>query len=161
MYDMFDIFEDAPDLDVNYDLIAELTERDANAAAEKRPSAASQQAEIIKAAVAKWRKHDKDCGSAEVQVAIAHEKIKYLTKHLLANKHDVSTRRGLQAIVYEGNSSTTCMSMIEISVTRWLVSWEYARPRKEVSIKSLSTHPLRIQRANGRRSALMPEGARY
>ena len=96
---MFDIFEDAPDLDVNYDLIAELTEKDANAAAEKRPSAASQQAEVIKAAVAKWRKHDKDCGSAEVQVAIAHEKIKYLTKHLLANKHDVSTRRGLQAIV--------------------------------------------------------------
>ena len=99
MYDMFDIFEDSPDLDVNHDLIAELTEKDANAAAEKRPTAASQQDEVIRASVARWRKHNKDCGSAEVQVAIAHEKIKYLTTHLLANKHDTSTRRGLQAIV--------------------------------------------------------------
>jgi len=96
---MFDIFEDSPDLDVNYDLIAELTEKDTNAASEKKPNASSQQAAVIKAAVERWRKHDKDCGSAEVQVAIAHEKVKYLTAHLLANKHDTSTRRGLQAIV--------------------------------------------------------------
>ncbi len=99
MFDMFDIFEDSPDLDIPHDLIAELTEADANAAAEKRPSASDQNTQIIKAAVERWRRHDKDCGSPEVQIAISHEKVKYLTKHLLANKHDASTRRGLQAIV--------------------------------------------------------------
>ena len=99
MFDMFDIFEDAPDLDIPHDLIAELTEADANAAAEKKPSARDQNAQIIKSSVERWRRHDKDCGSPEVQIAISHEKIKYLTKHLLANKHDASTRRGLQAIV--------------------------------------------------------------
>jgi small subunit ribosomal protein S15 len=50
-------------------------------------------------AVARWRKHDKDVGSAEVQVAIANEKIKYLTAHLLANKKDVAAKRGLDALV--------------------------------------------------------------
>jgi small subunit ribosomal protein S15 len=54
---------------------------------------------LVNAAIAKWREHDKDCGSAEVQIAIANERIKYLTKHLLANKKDVACRRGLQTLV--------------------------------------------------------------
>ena len=98
-FDMFDIFEESPDVEIPYDLIAELETKEAAALASKLPSSASLNRVALTAAVAKWRKHDSDCGSAEVQVAIANEKIKYLTKHLLANKFDVSSRRGLNALV--------------------------------------------------------------
>ncbi|HMO55575.1 MAG TPA: 30S ribosomal protein S15 [Tepidiformaceae bacterium] len=40
-----------------------------------------------------------DTGSPEVQVAILTERIKYLTTHLKANKHDYHTRRGLLKLV--------------------------------------------------------------
>jgi len=40
-----------------------------------------------------------DTGSPEVQVAILTERIKYLTTHLKANKHDYHTRRGLLMLV--------------------------------------------------------------
>ena len=40
-----------------------------------------------------------DTGSSEVQVAVLTERIKYLTTHLRANKHDYHTRRGLLMLV--------------------------------------------------------------
>jgi len=43
----------------------------------------------------KFKTHDKDTGSAEVQIAILTEEIKELTKHLQQHKHDFSSRRGL------------------------------------------------------------------
>jgi small subunit ribosomal protein S15 len=43
--------------------------------------------------------HEGDTGSPEVQVAILTERIKYLTDHLKANKHDYHTRRGLLMLV--------------------------------------------------------------
>jgi len=43
--------------------------------------------------------HATDTGSPEVQVAILTERIKYLTAHLKANKHDYHTRRGLLKLV--------------------------------------------------------------
>ncbi len=43
--------------------------------------------------------HTGDTGSPEVQVAILTERIKYLTEHLKANKHDYHTRRGLLKLV--------------------------------------------------------------
>ena len=43
--------------------------------------------------------HDGDTGSPEVQVAVLTERIKYLTTHLKANKHDFHTRRGLLKLV--------------------------------------------------------------
>lgn len=43
--------------------------------------------------------HEGDTGSPEVQVAILTERIKYLTTHLKANKHDYHTRRGLLKLV--------------------------------------------------------------
>lgn len=43
--------------------------------------------------------HVTDTGSPEVQVAILTERIKYLTTHLKANKHDYHTRRGLLKLV--------------------------------------------------------------
>jgi small subunit ribosomal protein S15 len=43
--------------------------------------------------------HEGDTGSPEVQVAVLTERIKYLTTHLKANKHDYHTRRGLLKLV--------------------------------------------------------------
>jgi small subunit ribosomal protein S15 len=96
---MLDIYEDSPDIEIPYDLISKLEAQEADALASKKQSGEELNQIQITAAVKKWQKHDKDVGSAQVQVAIAHERIKYLTKHLLANKKDVAARRGLDALV--------------------------------------------------------------
>jgi len=43
----------------------------------------------------KFRIHDNDTGSSQVQIAILSEEIKQLTEHLKMHKHDYSSRRGL------------------------------------------------------------------
>ena len=43
--------------------------------------------------------HDRDTGSADVQVALMTERISHLTGHLNTNKKDVSSRRGLLRLV--------------------------------------------------------------
>jgi len=100
-FEMFDIFDDSPDIEIPYDLISELQSKDAEFARAKGPSAADKQQEVVDAAVKRWRKHDKDVGSAEVQVAISDARIRYLTQHLIENKKDVATKRGLQALVIQ------------------------------------------------------------
>mmetsp|Transcript_40659 Transcript_40659/g.82043 ORF Transcript_40659/g.82043 Transcript_40659/m.82043 type:complete len:219 (+) Transcript_40659:43-699(+) len=57
----------------------------------------NQQAVI--AAVEKYRRHASDVGSPEYQIAVAHERIKYLTAHLQTHPKDYASRRGLVAIV--------------------------------------------------------------
>lgn len=47
----------------------------------------------------KHRRHEKDVGSPEYQVAGMTERIAYLTKHLQQHPKDFSTRRGLVALV--------------------------------------------------------------
>ena len=42
---------------------------------------------------------EKDTGSTEVQVAILTERIKQLTNHMAANRHDYHTQRGLLKLV--------------------------------------------------------------
>jgi len=45
--------------------------------------------------IAKFRTHNNDTGSPQVQIAILTEEIKQLTEHLKNHKHDHSSRRGL------------------------------------------------------------------
>ncbi len=45
------------------------------------------------------RKHDKDTGSPEVQVAILTARIVHLTEHLKKHRKDHATRRGLLMLV--------------------------------------------------------------
>ena len=47
----------------------------------------------------KYRLSDNDTGSAEVQVALLTERIRYLTTHLKTHKKDHATRRGLLTLV--------------------------------------------------------------
>ena len=46
-----------------------------------------------------FKLHDKDTGSADVQVALLTERINHLTEHLQKNRKDHSSRRGLLMMV--------------------------------------------------------------
>ncbi|ACV63923.1 ribosomal protein S15 [Desulfofarcimen acetoxidans DSM 771] len=47
----------------------------------------------------KFKVHENDTGSPEVQIAILTEKINYLTEHLKIHKKDHHSRRGLLMMV--------------------------------------------------------------
>lgn len=49
--------------------------------------------------IEKFRIHEKDTGSPEVQIAILTEKIRRLSQHLKEHKKDHSSRRGLLKMV--------------------------------------------------------------
>jgi ribosomal protein S15, bacterial/organelle len=46
-----------------------------------------------------FRLHDKDTGSADVQIALLTDRINQLTEHLKENRKDHSSRRGLLKLV--------------------------------------------------------------
>ena len=52
-----------------------------------------------KAIVAKYGANENDTGSPEVQIALLTARIVYLTEHLLSNKKDHASRRGLLKLV--------------------------------------------------------------
>ncbi|MBO7683714.1 MAG: 30S ribosomal protein S15 [Kiritimatiellae bacterium] len=47
------------------------------------------------AITSEFRRHDRDTGSSEVQIAVLTKEIEALTEHLKANKKDHSSRYGL------------------------------------------------------------------
>lgn len=49
--------------------------------------------------IGKYKLHDTDTGSPEVQIAILTERINYLTEHLKTHKKDHHSRRGLLKMV--------------------------------------------------------------
>jgi small subunit ribosomal protein S15 len=49
--------------------------------------------------VSEFRVHEKDTGSADVQIALLTERINSLTKHLKMYKEDHHSRRGLSMMV--------------------------------------------------------------
>ncbi len=49
--------------------------------------------------ITKFALHDGDTGSTEVQVAIMTERINQLTGHMVKNRHDFHTQRGLLKLV--------------------------------------------------------------
>jgi small subunit ribosomal protein S15 len=51
--------------------------------------------------IKKYRTHETDTGSSEVQIAILTEEIKQLTSHMKKHKHDYSSRLGLIKKVQE------------------------------------------------------------
>ena len=54
--------------------------------------------------VAKYRQHEKDTGSPEVQVALLSERITELTEHFKTHKKDLHSRRGLLKLVSQRRS---------------------------------------------------------
>lgn len=53
------------------------------------------EAEEKRVLIEEYKKHDKDTGSTEVQVALLSKDITKLTEHLKTHKKDHHTRRGL------------------------------------------------------------------
>ncbi|MEE8413769.1 MAG: 30S ribosomal protein S15 [Dehalococcoidales bacterium] len=49
--------------------------------------------------IEKYAQHEGDTGSTEVQVAVLTERIKQLTGHMVAHRHDYHTQRGLLKLV--------------------------------------------------------------
>jgi len=49
--------------------------------------------------IEKYRLHEKDTGSPEVQIALLSARIEYLTEHFKAHKKDHHSRRGLLKLV--------------------------------------------------------------
>lgn len=52
-----------------------------------------------KSVIEKYKINEKDCGSADVQIAVLTERIRHLTKHLDSFKKDHHTRHGLLKMV--------------------------------------------------------------
>lgn len=49
--------------------------------------------------IEKFKRHDGDTGSPEVQIALLSERISYLTEHFKTHKKDHHSRRGLLKMV--------------------------------------------------------------
>ncbi|MGA2192665.1 MAG: 30S ribosomal protein S15 [Nitrospirota bacterium] len=49
--------------------------------------------------IGKYKIHESDTGSPEVQIALLSERIKYLTEHFKTHKKDFHSRRGLLQMV--------------------------------------------------------------
>jgi small subunit ribosomal protein S15 len=56
-------------------------------------------AETKKGLIEKYKKHDSDTGSPEVQIGLLTHRITYLTEHLKVHKKDHHSRRGLLMLV--------------------------------------------------------------
>ena len=62
-----------------------------------------------------YQRHEGDTGSAEVQVALLTERIKQLTTHMTANRHDYHTRRGLLSLVGQRRRLLNYLSKEDVS----------------------------------------------
>ena len=82
--------------------------------------------------IKKFRTHDKDTGSSQVQIAILTEEIKLLTEHLKEHKKDFSSRRGLIKKVNERRKLLNYMRATEyeeyVEISKKL-KLKYAPPR--------------------------------
>ena len=58
-----------------------------------------QQAAKKKEIIEKFKTHDTDTGSSEVQIALLSDRISYLTDHFQTHKKDHHSRRGLLKLV--------------------------------------------------------------
>ena len=66
--------------------------------------------------------HAQDTGSPEVQVAVLTERIKYLTTHLKAHKHDYHTRRGLLKLVGQRRRQLRYLNHRDVNRYRELIA---------------------------------------
>jgi small subunit ribosomal protein S15 len=69
-----------------------------------------------------YRSHEKDTGSPDVQVAILTQRIRQLTEHLNANRHDQSSRRGLQVMVGRRRRLLKYISRIDLARYKDLIA---------------------------------------
>ena len=71
--------------------------------------------------VEKFRTHDKDTGSPEVQVALLSERITHLTEHLKTHGKDHHSRRGLLKMVGQRRRLLTYLRNTDLVTYRALI----------------------------------------
>jgi len=72
--------------------------------------------------IEKYRLHDSDTGSPEVQIAILSEDINNLTEHMKAHKKDFHSRRGLLKKVGQRRRLLDYLKKRDIESYRQLIS---------------------------------------
>ncbi len=78
-------------------------------------------AEDKKKIIEQFKRHEKDTGSPEVQIALLTARINYLTEHLKVHKHDYHTRHGLLKIVGRRRSLLNYLKKKDIHRYRELI----------------------------------------
>ncbi len=81
----------------------------------------AQQAEKKKEIIEKFKTHDTDTGSSEVQIALLSERIAYLTDHFKTHKKDHHSRRGLLKLVGQRRSLLRYLKNRDINRYRSLI----------------------------------------
>ena len=95
------------------------------------------------ASARRYKLHENDSGSAQVQVAVLTARIAYMTKHMATNKKDYASLRGLTAMV------TRRRKLLE-----WLLREdlnEFKRITSELGIRTNQLLKPKVSGARGRR----------
>lgn len=71
--------------------------------------------------IEKFKTHDTDTGSSEVQIALLSERITYLTDHFQTHKKDHHSRRGLLKLVGQRRSLLNYLKSKDINRYRSLI----------------------------------------
>lgn len=71
--------------------------------------------------VGQFGKHEKDTGSAEVQIALLTNRITYLTEHFKTHKKDHHSRRGLLKLVGQRKSLLKYLNNKDIARYRAII----------------------------------------
>jgi len=72
--------------------------------------------------IEKFKQHETDTGSPEVQVAILTERINHLTEHLKTHKKDFHSRRGLLQMVGQRRGLLNYLKDCDIDRYRKLIT---------------------------------------
>jgi small subunit ribosomal protein S15 len=75
-------------------------------------------AEIIE----KFRTHEGDTGSPEVQIALLSERITYLTEHFKTHKKDHHSRRGLLKLVSQRRRQLDYLKKVDVERYRSMLT---------------------------------------
>ncbi|MBE9521201.1 MAG: 30S ribosomal protein S15 [Proteobacteria bacterium] len=81
----------------------------------------AQQAEKKNEIIEKFKIHDTDTGSSEVQIALLSERITYLTEHFKVHKKDHHSRRGLLKLVGQRRRLLQYLKQKDISKYRSII----------------------------------------
>ena len=65
--------------------------------------------------ISNYQNKDGDTGSTEVQVALLTDRIKQLTNHMMVNKHDFHSQRGLLKLVGQRRRLLNYLSREDVS----------------------------------------------
>lgn len=81
----------------------------------------AQTTEKTKEIIEKFKTHDTDTGSCEVQIALLTERIKYLTEHFKQHVKDHHSRRGLLKLVGQRRSLLKYLMKKDVTKYRTLI----------------------------------------